>query len=320
MAWDLSFMFPMLEMSGPKSQYIKDVLYIYNLGNPLNDHKVDNQYQLALERQIRAKEKYAGELVVPKILGPGPKNSGLGNQLFCIATAISYAAEHKKQLMVPFGIYGHEVCKYRKNLYTNLSDAGPVPPVVPFMYREKSFQYIKIPYMAGTVLLDGYFQSEKYFTDHRDEILRQLSISSLEKEVVEQYGDYSDYVSIHVRRGDYLDLPEHHPALGAAYYGEAVSKFPPDQKFLIFSDDVEWCKDNITFLKHVKFSSCLHDYEDMLLMSTCRDHIIANSTFSWWAAWLNTNKNKRVLAPSIWFGPAIEKDISDLIPDSWEVI
>ena len=318
MTWDMAFMFPMLEMAGSKSHYVKDILYIYNLGNPLNDHKVDNSYQIQLEKEIRGKPKYKKLLkdsITCKILGPGDENSGLGNQLFCIAATVAYSMKNNKAYSFPDIDVYPQINKYKKSLYKNLNTKKIS---ISCFYKEKDYSFSEIPSYNKNLEIQGYFQSFKYFQNYRNEIFELLNICQEKKLVVQKYGDYSDYTSIHVRRGDYLKLQDFYNVLGVEYYKKSMDSFEVGQKFLLFSDDLEWCKKNFIFSEMIEFISCDHDYEELLLMSTCKNNIIANSTFSWWAAWFNENKNKVVIYPKKWFGKKYENlSTRDLCPPHW---
>jgi hypothetical protein len=185
--------------------------------------------------------------------------------------------------------------------------------------------------MEDNVMLNGYFQSEKYFIEFEDEIREMFSESEETTEYIDtKYGklfDSKQLTSIHVRRGDYKKYPEHHPILKLQYYKNAINKFIKQGKssFLVFSDDLDWCRKNFTgpFFKDIEiiYSNNEFDYIDMYLMSRCKNNIIANSSFSWWAAWLNNNNGKTVIAPNKWFGRALKShDISDLLPGKWRRI
>ena len=136
-----------------------------------------------------------------------------------------------------------------------------------------------------------------------------------------KYGDIlkENLCSIHVRRGDYLGLPNHHPACPLEYYEEAMKQMDDSKIFLVFSDDFGWCKENFTN-SNVIFIEDNKDYIDLFLMTLCQNNIIANSSFSWWGAWLNQNENKKVIAPNKWFGKAIQHNTKDLIPPTWKTI
>ena len=118
---------------------------------------------------------------------------------------------------------------------------------------------------------------------------------------------------IHVRE------PDGQPSRNIEYYKEAAQLFPKDEKFVVFSNDIAWCKENFDFLENVEFSEGKEEWEDMISMSLCKNNIIANSSFSWWGAWL-ANKGT-VIAPEKWFGPNnAHLDTSDLYPEHWNVI
>jgi len=317
MTWDMAFMFPMLEMAGPLAIHIDKMLYSYNRQNPLNDDKVNHTLQLETEQYIRSKEKYNRDFVIPDILGPSGHLSGIGNQLFCVATTLGHAYENNAVPVFPQIKTDKFINRYKDTLYKNLP-IGRTDDLATAYYQEPRFEFDKIKHEKGILKIRGYFQSHKYFSKFRDKILKDLNIQSLKSQVRKKYGDFSDFVSIHVRRGDYLELSAYHHNLEIDYYKKAVKCFSEDTKFLIFSNDLEWCKENFNFLKSAKFSQVEEDWEDIVLMSTCRDNIIANSSFSWWGAWLNENNDKKVIAPKKWFGPLYShKSTEDLFPETW---
>lgn len=167
----------------------------------------------------------------------------------------------------------------------------------------------------------GYFQSEKYFKDNesliRDEFqFKDEIISSCDKSDMDPTGK----IAIHIRRGDYINLGDVHPFPGKGYYMKAMEMFP-DKEFLIFSDDIHWCESADIFYGREKngyFFSRGNQYQDMYLMSQCDGHIIANSSFSWWGAWL-ANKGK-VVAPKNWFGPRGPQDWQDVYCEGWTIV
>ncbi|MBF2056764.1 MAG: alpha-1,2-fucosyltransferase [Cyanobacterium sp. T60_A2020_053] len=115
---------------------------------------------------------------------------------------------------------------------------------------------------------------------------------------------FSDYqCAIHIRRGDYLKYPNHHPICSLNYYAQAIQYFDNSTNFVIFSDDIDWCRHQDLFQeKRFDFWTSQRDDLDLYLMSIFPHQIIANSSFSWWASWLNIYQNKKVIAPSLWFG------------------
>ena len=184
---------------------------------------------------------------------------------------------------------------------------------------------------SGNVYLDGYWQSEKYFTDIQDIIRCEYTIMHKQdpqsKEVARMIGG-TQSVSIHVRRGDYVSdsrTSRVHGTCSLEYYQECIrqiAKKVVQPHFFVFSDDPHWAAENlrleypITFVIH---NDVTKDYEDLRLMSRCRHHIIANSSFSWWGAWLCTCPGKIVMTPKRWFKEP-GRDTRDLIPDSWHRI
>jgi len=247
---------------------------------------------------------------------------GLGNMMFQIATSYSISLRDDKEMICdtkdmqiphkPYTFYTDNIfrnIKFSNNL-TNLNHMG-----------EGGFHYTPIPKTEGNVKLIGHFQSEKYFIEHRNEILELFEIDDITKNyLLKKYSEIlnQDTCSIHIRRGDYLGLPTHHPTQSIDYYKKAIQIVGGGKHFLVFSDDIEWCKENLNFLNNKTFISGNQDYEDLYLMSMCKNNIIANSTFSWWGAWLNNNENKQVIVPSKWFGISNSHlNTNDLYCDKW---
>jgi hypothetical protein len=138
--------------------------------------------------------------------------------------------------------------------------------------------------------------------------------------LLDMYGEIlnKDTCSIHIRRGDYVGLPNHHPTQLISYYEDAIKIIGDNKHFVFFSDDIKWCEENFKFVENKTFISNNTDYEDMYLMSMCKNNIIANSTFSWWGAWLNNNETKQVIAPLKWFGTYYSHfNTKDLYCDKW---
>lgn len=161
--------------------------------------------------------------------------------------------------------------------------------------------------------LFGSFQSERYFLPCAD-LIRDI-FAPQSGHPPKQEG----VCSLHVRRGDYLKRGTHRP-LTLDYYERGMEQFP-GYCFLVFSDDIDWCRSVFTG-RQFDFAEHYPDYMDLSLMSACEHHIIANSTFSWWAAWLDSSLCKRVVAPhhGRWFGPALRMhDTRDLFPGTWQL-
>ena len=191
------------------------------------------------------------------------------------------------------------------------------------LYNESHYHFQELP-KWDNICLHGYFQSEKYFKEHESEIRTMFKADQKTEEYLQsKYGEVlskDNTVSLHVRRGDYIGKEQFHPIVDKSYYEQAIEKHS-GATFLVFSDDISWCKDNLPEGPEYVFVEGNKDYEDLYLMSKCAHNIIANSSFSWWGAWLNENKDKQVTAPSVWFGPALlpSHDLKDLLPDEWEV-
>jgi hypothetical protein len=160
----------------------------------------------------------------------------------------------------------------------------------------------------------GYFQSEKNFNHRRNDILKLFGHPIEFEGRINKYSHLFGNISIHVRRGNYLYYPNIHPQQSMDYYNTAISMLPTDLKILIFSDDIPWCRENFIGDKFVFIDEI--DYISLYVMSKMKYHIITNSSFSWWGAWLSVYDDKIVIAPKKWLGDGIE-DTKDLIPDSW---
>jgi len=197
-------------------------------------------------------------------------------------------------------------------------------------YKEPCYEYDSdIENISLPVYLDGYFQSHHYFSDYRKQIQQ---VFSFEKKYVQQFisptlsqilNDNS--VSVHIRRGDYISdkqTNEYHGTCSLGYYEQSIHLFLSELKdphFFFFSDDIDWVKEKFSNL-HAKKTFVNENpgrdsWKDMFFMTKCKHHIIANSTFSWWGAWLSDHPFKKVIAPLKWF----ETNLSDkdLIPQEW---
>jgi hypothetical protein len=161
----------------------------------------------------------------------------------------------------------------------------------------------------------GYFQSEKYFKHRRNDIIKLFSPPIEFNNKINQYSDLFGNISLHVRRGNYVKYySDIHPPQTMIYYNQAISLLPTDLKILVFSDDMQWCRENFIGDRFVFIDEI--DYISLYLMSKMKHHIIANSSFSWWSAWLSQYDDRIVIAPQKWLGEGIE-DIKDLIPNNW---
>jgi hypothetical protein len=202
---------------------------------------------------------------------------------------------------------------------TGLLNNGHAPVV-----QERFFHFDQelFDHCPDHVSLQGYFQSEKYFKhiEHqlRDEFTFFDEILDPCKEMI---SSVENPIALHIRRGDYVINSENHFNLPIEYYEAALKYFDDDRNVIVFSDDSKWCHEQKLFSEDRFIISDNNDNRvDLCLMSLCKDFIIANSTYSWWGAWLSSNKNKKVIAPVQWFGKTgytKDHNTQDLIPDSW---
>ena len=178
---------------------------------------------------------------------------------------------------------------------------------------------------TGNMYLDGFFQDERYFNDAsdaiRDEFKLKDQMSDTAEKMRREIEESTQSVSVHIRRGDYVTDAKtnaHHGTCGLDYYESAVSRMRENIgacTFYVFSDDIQWVKENMNFTDATYVSSpAIKDYEELMLMSHCKHNIIANSSFSWWGAWLNRNSSKVVIAPARWIHAPKQPSI---IPSTW---
>jgi hypothetical protein len=263
---------------------------------------------------------------------------GLGNQLFQIFATISYAIENKQKFIFkytenspsvisPRSVYWHT---FLKSIIHFTFKQLPMDDAV--VVREKGFHYTKLeyPYTDGQhVLLDGYFQSYKYFEKSFPMILRLIQFEERKKECIEKYGFYvKDCISMHFRLGDYKKVSYFHPIMSLDYYINSLSHIlenrPSLTKIIYFceEEDNDTVRDMVSQLE-TKFPACefekaidsMEDWEQMIMMSCCHSNIIANSSFSWFGSYFNQNPTKIVCYPSRWFcGSGDNIDVSDLFP------
>lgn len=231
----------------------------------------------------------------------------LGNQLWQIASTIGIAKRHLSSYAFPEWEYN----KYFGSKLPYLSDV--------FGFNTLSYYQERSPYYSPINIdthhnwnLSGYFQSPKYFEEYEPEIKELFNLDSYMKRT------QINYVSVHVRRGDYKHLKHIHTNLDETdYYKKAMDLFPED-KFLVFSDDIDWCLENFKG-DRIRIWTYQGEMDSLSFMSACKHHIIANSSFSWWAAYLGINPDRRIIYPSKW----VETESrNDRIPDnkSWERI
>lgn len=277
-------------------------------------------------------------------------NGGLGNQLFQYAAGTALA----RRLGVKLGLDlrefdqnpAHHFALHHFNTDFETMDAGQLPPsrhdrplghliwrgfgLKPRLFRERGLGYNDgFGGLGDGTYLKGYWQSERYFGEIEDVIRNDLTIvteptEQNRKTLAEIAGEFA--VSLHVRRGDYVNdarTNATHGTCSAEYYQRAVQSIADqtgqEPVIFCFSDDPEWVAADVElpFPKRVvSHNDAARNYEDLRLMSACRHHVIANSSFSWWGAWLNPSPDKIVVAPQRWFA---HRDMHnpDIIPSGW---
>ena len=171
----------------------------------------------------------------------------------------------------------------------------------------------------------GYFQTEKYFSHIRENLLIDFEfVDEIFEPCIEMINTIEKPISLHVRRTDYLTKSNEHPPQTIEYYESALSNFDSDRNVIIFTDDISWCKSQELFSSdRFLISESKDNRIDLCLMSLCSDYIIANSSFSWWGAWLSKNENPTVIAPKKWFGDGgytKHHNTEDIIPTRWRKI
>jgi len=231
---------------------------------------------------------------------------GLGNQLFAISFIISYAKKYNLNYFVTTKVIAPHI-KGKQDAYRFPGvNYLPDPPELQIV-KEEGFKYKEIPPMDN-VCFDGYFQSWRYSQEYRDDVLKALSLP---------YKKNDKTVSIHLRYGDYVNFPNHHPIVSDEYIDKAIKFFKGRGyfKFKVFSDEMSRAKDALAGKKiDAEYSDGQDEIKDLIDASGCSHNIGSNSTYSFWIHWLNQNKNKIGVFPKRWFGDALNHDISDLLP------
>ena len=278
---------------------------------------------------------------------------GLGNQLFQYAFGRALSIKNKCQLKLDISSYQnyewHDYSLRPFSIRENFADKSDcellkgekfsfVRKIKQNIFNNKKFYYSekdlrfneKYKNLANPAYISGYWQSEKYFKQVEEIIRNEFKIvippSKPNQNLIKKI-EKENAISLHVRRGNYANIKHVNKVHGTSplsYYNDAIKVLIPkipDPVFYIFSDDIEWAKKNLIINNEtvfVDFNNSTTDFEDMRLMSMCKHHIIANSTFSWWGAWLNDSKSKIVIAPKIWFNDVnMNNQTANLIPSNW---
>ena len=276
----------------------------------------------------------------------------LGNQLFQLFATISYGMKYKRKIIFQYSdnlSVGKVRPTYWNNFLSNLkgfttynnADGISNDKLMSFpRFNENGFQFQEIPnFNEQYVMLFGYFQSFKYFEEYKNTIFSFLALTTQIENVKLSYNQYFDNskntISMHFRLGDYKDIQNFHPLMPYAYYKNALEYIINVRSNLLLYNVLYFCEkeDNDAVstiienlkkiypqVKFIKVDDTIEDWKQMLLMSSCQDNIIANSTFSWWGAYFNMNNEKIVCYPYKWFGPSANHNVSDLFTQSWKKI
>jgi hypothetical protein len=276
---------------------------------------------------------------------------GLGNQTFQIFATISYAIDNKKKIKF---LKADTLGRIRNTFWnTFFSKLKPflieTLPEDMHVIKEEGFSYnqLNTDTKNKNIMINGYFQSYKYFQENYDVIYRMLNINNQKNAVLKKLElsneILKDSISMHFRLGDYKILQEYHSILEIEYYTKTLTYIlernteseykESESEYYQFYTVYYFCEEeditdvsNKILILIEKFPQCifkrgskeLADWEQMLFMSCCQNNIIANSSFSWWAAYLNSNKDKIVCYPSDWFGPKLSHlDTKDMYPLEW---
>lgn len=226
-----------------------------------------------------------------------------GNQMFQAAAVIALAKRYNND-------YSFPICELMGS--TNIPANKFANDIkLCSSYQEPFFHFQELPNIRDLNVINSYLQSYKYFEDFKDEICYLMRSNLF-------YPEYNNHTSIHIRRTDYVNLKDFHSNLDMNYYNDAMNLIQSD-KYIILSDDINWCKQ---YFKGNEFTFIEGNSPqiDQAIMYSCKNNIIANSSFSWWGAYLNINLDKKIVAPSNWFGPKLQHNIKDLIPQNWNVI
>ena len=254
-------------------------------------------------------------MLVMKIQG------GLGNQMFQWACARALSIKRKKSITLDLSSY-----IFDKKRRFQLNEF----PCIKQIFEDGSISTLNYPHFLSispiiddfktfdfpnsNLYLNGYWQSEIFFSDIEEQIRQDFDLTSFSY-VADRFTDLHNCISMHIRRTDYLTTNGYHPVQTLEYYDEALKLCENYSNILIFSDDLAWCQKNINYERTIFVQNC-NELETLYLMSKTKYNIIANSSFSWWGAWLNAD-SKRIIAPSLWFGKNSGLSSENIIPKNW---
>lgn len=250
----------------------------------------------------------------------------LGNQLFQIAAGASLAAANHTEMrccvcaeeMVPGGKTLREYTKpYSETIFSTVEFVDEIPKGIKHL-KWNQFEYKPFPQITEDTSISGAFQSYRYFDENVVKKLFQKP-DYVNEYILSNYPNLGkDVTAVHIRRGDYLPIPHKFPVMSLSYFKNAIQQIG-NGRFMIISDDIDWCKQNFIGPEY-SFSNSRDALIDLFLIASCQNVIMSNSSFSWWGAFLNSNPDKIVIAPNRWFGWSKETRIhntKDLLPETW---
>lgn len=249
----------------------------------------------------------------------------LGNQFFQIAAATSLALDNNATAVFPELVNNNDfnIPINYKHVFSKINAAPNF--LIAFLFCEPAFTYCPITYKPN-MCIQGWFQSEKYFKHNKEAILKLFAPSAeISKYLETAYSEIianPNTVSIHFRSYEVEDPQQFtHPTLKKQYFLRAISMFPEHYTFIVFSNKIEWCKKAFRDIDRtfIYIENEPH-YHDLYLMSMCKHNIIANSSFSWWGAYLNRNPDKVVVAPKKWFSDTSGTNYRDVVPSDWIIV
>lgn len=243
-----------------------------------------------------------------KIFSTAALMGGLGNQMFQIAHATAQGLKNGvdsvflRQAYTPMG--NHQPTKYLNNIFKKINFVDNID--IEEHLHEESWNTSNInPVWTKTICFNGYFQSDKNFLGFNENIIDLFSPpEEFKSKIIQSFPKINENntLSLHIRRGDYQKISNVLPIIDKTYIDECLRLFGNYSHLFIFSDDKDWVKQNLNY-PNSSLVEGLDDYEEMWMISMCKNNIISNSSFSWWGSFLNTNKDKKVFTPSVWFGP-----------------
>lgn len=256
-------------------------------------------------------------MIVSRIQG------GIGNQLFQYAYGRHLSLKYKTNFYLDKSFYNYQGLPIRvfsldKFNKTHINFTIEPTRNLPVYKINDTYVYNEAKILNNAhYYLDGYWQSEKYFIESEDVIRDEFTPSDVMMNKLKKTPlIYTNTVSMHIRRTDYLTSNGYHPVQPIKYYEDAIDIVGEYDHIFVFSDDIQWCKDNLKF-NNMIFMEGFDDIEDLFIMSMCKNNIITNSSFSWWSAWLNNNPDKKVIAPNNWFGKDANINTSDLLSEKY---